>query len=167
MPTIYKLRMLSDENDNFVREYEIDGKCTLLDLHEFISGDLGYDRDGIVSFFASDPQWNKLVEFTLMDMGEDGPVPMQSVTLAQVLDLPQARLIYLFDMFNDRAFYLESAGAVEVDSEARYPKTVLSVAPAPDQYEPTQTAEGGNSIFDEALGEFGSFEGDEYYDDEY
>ncbi len=166
MSAIYRLRMLSDENDNFLREYELEGSDTLLDLHAFISEDLGYDSDAAVSFFASDAQWNKLAEFTQMDMGEGGPVPMYEVTLAQILDLPQARLIYVFDMFNDRAMYLESAGSFEASTGVSYPRVAASEADAPDQYEPSDAA-GGDSIFDEAMGEFGSFEGDESYEDEF
>lgn len=166
MSTIYKLRMLSDENDNFLREYEVDGGSTLLDLHNLISDDLGFDRDGVVSFFASDAKWNKLVEFTLVDMGEGGPVPMQDVTVAEVLSLPQARLIYVFDMFNDRALYIESGGPAKPAANTVYPRVAISVAPAPNQYEPT-SAEGGDSIFAEAMSEFGDFEGDDYYDDEF
>lgn len=167
MSAVYKLRMLSDENDNFLREYEIPGDYTLLDLHDFISDNLQYDPDGVVSFFASDPQWNKLAEFTLVDMGEGGPVPMNEVTVAQVLSLPQARLIYLFDMMNDRSLYLESGGSSEAKTGVEYPRVSISEAPAPDQYEPSEGNQSGNSIFDDAMGEFGSFEGDESYEDEF
>ncbi len=166
MAMIYKLRMLSDENDNFLREYEVDGSSTLFDLHNLISDDLGFERDGVVSFFASDAKWNKLVEFTLVDMGEEGPIPMQNVTVADVLNLPQARLIYLFDMFNDRSLYIESGGSAKPATNTVYPRVATSVAPAPNQYEPSGT-ESNNSIFDEAMSEFEDFEGDDYYDDEF
>ena len=38
---IYRFRMLSDENDNFVRDFELDAEASLLDLHEFILSMLG------------------------------------------------------------------------------------------------------------------------------
>ena len=166
MAEIYKLRMLSDENDNFLREYEVPVDYTLLDLHEFISRDLGYDNDGMTSFFASDARWDKLLEFTLMDMGEGGPVPMQDVKLKEVLSLPQARLIYQFDMFNDRALYLESTGSATADGSMEYPRVTLSKATPPDQYESGERSDEG-SIFDEAMGEFNEFQGDDSYDDEF
>ena len=38
----------------------------------------------------------------------------------------------------------------------------------PDQYDPSKTATAGEgSIFDEVMGEFNDFEGDDNYDDEY
>ena len=51
---IFKFRMLSDENDNFLREYEVPYDMTLLELHRFICRDLKYDPDNMVSFFLSD-----------------------------------------------------------------------------------------------------------------
>lgn len=74
---VFKFRMLSDENDHFVRDYEVPYDMTLLGFHEFITRSLGYE-EGMSSFFTADKQWNRLREFTLMDMGdnsEDAPLP--------------------------------------------------------------------------------------------
>ena len=80
---IFRFRMLSDENDHFVREYEVPYDMSLLDFHKFINHSLRYDDDGMVSFFTADQQWNRLREFTLMDMGdnaEEGPTTMAEMT---------------------------------------------------------------------------------------
>lgn len=45
---------------------------------------------------------------------------------------------------------------------------IYAQADAPDQYDPSKTATAGEgSIFDEVMGEFNDFEGDDNYDDEY
>ena len=36
MSMVFRFRMLSDENDNFVRDYEVPYDMTLLDFHNFI-----------------------------------------------------------------------------------------------------------------------------------
>ena len=36
MSMVFRFRMLSDENDNFVRDYEAMYDMTLLDFHDFI-----------------------------------------------------------------------------------------------------------------------------------
>ena len=57
---IFKLRMLSGETDGFVREYEVPESTDLLQLHDLVCGDLGYDPFNFSSFFAADSGWNKL-----------------------------------------------------------------------------------------------------------
>ena len=145
---VFRFRMLSDENDNFVRDYEVPYDMTLLDFHNFILRSLEYE-ECMASFFTADERWEKLREFTLMDMddgSEGAPAAMESVTLGQIIHNNRDRLIYLFDMFGDRAYFLELTGA----------------------YETSKTATAGEgSIFDEVMGEFNDFEGDDNYDDEY
>ena len=105
---VFRFRMLSDENDNFVRDYEVLYDTTLLEFHDFILRSLEYD-DCMASFFTADDRWNKGREFTLMDMGDggdEGPVAMDRVTLGQIIHNRRDRLIYLFDLFGDRAYYL-------------------------------------------------------------
>ena len=40
---VYRLLMLSDENDFFKRELQIDSEATFLELNDFILDSLGYD----------------------------------------------------------------------------------------------------------------------------
>lgn len=171
---VFKFRMLSDENDRFVRDYEVMYDMTLSDFHRYICRDLHYDPLTMASFFASDRLWRKLREFTLLDMGaeadsEEGeaPQPMEGVLLGQLVHRLHDRLIFLFDLFGDRAYYLELIAAQEADPDTTYPRTTLAEAPAPDQFAASESAGiGGGSIFDEAMDEFNEFEGDDSYDDE-
>lgn len=170
MSMVFRFRMLSDENDRFVRDYEVLYDMTLLEFHEFLLEALEYEPC-MASFFTADDRWEKLREFTLMDMGdggEDEPEAMDRVTLGQIIHHLRDRLIYLFDMFTERAYYLELTGAYESDPTGQYPREIYAVADVPDQYDPSKTMiDEEESIFDDALGEFGDFEGDDNYDDEY
>lgn len=171
MSMVFRFRMLSDENDHFVRDYEVLYDMTLQDFHSFILQTLEYE-ECMASFFTADARWNKLREFTLMDMGEageDAPLPMADVRLGQILHNNRDRLIYLFDMFGDRAYYLELTGAYEAEPDANYPREIFARAEAPDQYDPSKNhadEEDEGSIFDEMMGDFKEFEGDDNYDDE-
>lgn len=171
MSMIFRFRMLSDENDSFLREYEVPYDMTLLDLNDFICDDLKYDAGNMASFFTSDDQWRKLREFTLADMGggeDDGPQPlaMADVMLGQLIRRNHDRLIWQFDVFSDRSYYIELASAAEADPGSGYPKTVVSEGEPAPQFGPAGDS-GGRSIFDDAMEEFGDFQGDEEYDDEY
>lgn len=170
MSMVFRFRMLSDENDNFVRDYEVSYDTTLLEFHNFILQSLEYE-DCMASFFTADDRWEKQREFTPVDMSDgtdEGPVAMESVTLGQIIHNRRDRLIYLFDLFGDRAYFLELTGTYEADKKASYPREIYAQAEAPDQYDPSKNnVRSEGSAFDDIMGEFKDFEGDENYDDEY
>ena len=167
---ILRLRMLSDENDNFVRDVEVSHEMNLLELHNFIISSIEYD-DCMASFYTADEQWQPLQEFSLMDLGDEqfegAPVAMEKVTLAELVVSECNRLIYQFDMIADRAFYLEVVSATQPNPELEYPRVSFENARVPDQYDPDALPADDGSIFDEMMDEFGEFDGDDSYDDEY
>ena len=158
MSMIFKFRMLSDENDSFLREYEVPYDMTLLDFNNFICKNLHYDTE-LASFFLSDKNWEKGREFTLMDMGandEDGnaPTAMADVVLGQIIHKNHDRLIYMFDMLSERALYIELMGASEQIKGEKYPRVTSSEAAAPDQFNPDADDSEHASIFDEVMSDF-------------
>ena len=168
---ILKFRMLSDENDNFVRDLEVSHEMTLAEFNDFIVRALGYD-DCMSSFFTADDRWNRQREFTLMDMdggvgGEERPIPMSEVTLAELAVAECNKLIWQFDMFGDRALSLELVSAGQPEKGFKYPRVAFENAPVPDQYDPDAVSSDEGSIFEEMMGDFGEFDGDDNYDDEY
>ena len=169
MSMVFRFRMLSDENDHFVRDYEVLYDTTLLEFHRFILQSLEYE-ECMASFYTADERWEKLREFTLMEMGdseEAGPETMESIALGQIIHRHRDRLIYLFDMFGDRAYYLELTGVYEADKGAAYPREIYARAEAPDQYDPSKNPEDDESAYAEIMDEFKDFQGDDNYDDEY
>lgn len=174
MSVILKFRMLSDENDNFLRDYEVPSNMTLLDLHNYICRSLEYDANNITSFFTSNKLWEKLQEFTLMDMGaepyddpeQNAALLMEDVTLADAMEHSN-RLIYHFDMIGDRALYLELLESYEEEGEDSRPRLTKTEESAPDQFIAADSLGDRESIFDEVMSDFDDFEGDEEYDDGY
>ena len=167
---IFRFRILSDENDYFVRDIEVGYEMTLLELHEFVCKIVDFDPKEIASFFMADRSWERGQEFTLMDMGEeendDSPEAMESVSLGQIIHKNGERLIYMFDFISERALFMELTGSDKADPEVRYPRMVHSEGDAPDQFNPDALI-GSGSIFDDAMDDFGDFEGDDdIYDDE-
>ena len=173
MSMIFKFRMLSDENDGFVREYEVPYDMNLVDFNNFICTDLKYDSTVMASFFTSDASWNKLDEFTLADMGDEEdltPRTMSSVALGQIIHNNKDRLIYVFDMLCNRAYYLELIEAKKQEENVLYPRVALSKAEPSDQFDAEQDDCHSGSIFDEVMAEFddfGTYGDDDCSDDEY
>ncbi len=172
---ILKFRMLSDENDNFVREYEVASQTTLLELHNFLLDSLEYEPC-IASFYTADEQWERTAEFTAEDMGFDmadqqmegaiPTMPMEEVVLSQILTHVNDRLIYLFDIFGNRAYFLELVAVTALDATATYPREIFAHATPADQYDPSSNIEDG-SIFEEMMGDFDDSEGYDDYNDEW
>lgn len=174
---IFKFRMLSDETEHFVRDYEVPYDMNLADFHAYVRESVGYEPEGMASIFLSDAAWGKGREFTAVDMGFDAaaeddqaPVAMERVSLGQIIHERFDRLLYVFDLFTERRFFIELLEAKFAEEGVEYPRTTASVGEPPLQYDAAGAAGAGiedRSMFDEAMDEFGAFEGDDTYDDEY
>ena len=169
---LLQFRMLSDEDDNFLRDYLLPPEMTLADLHAFISDDLKYEKENMTSFFTSDREWNRLSEYTYLGLGLDEdegvegtsvPGAMSDMTLADVIRQNHNRLIYQFDAVGDRAFYLELVDARR--DEEGGPQLLLANGEAPDQFDPSASPVN-RSIFDEIMSDFDDFDGNESYADD-
>ncbi|MCX4358369.1 MAG: hypothetical protein OSJ22_01855 [Rikenellaceae bacterium] len=172
MSEIIKFRVLSDEDDNFLRDYQIPGDMTLRQMHDFVCADLGYDNRELCSFFLSDDKWGKLYEFTSVDMGmaesddpSATPMTMDGITVGRLVVAPGDRLLYIFDQLEDRALFFEAIDMHSPEEGLSYPRVQLANGQAPDQYDAAKS-HGSNSIFEEAMGDYNDFEGDDYFSDD-
>ena len=107
---IYLFRIISDEDQEFCRDLVIEGSDTFLDFHHTLQENLGYDPSQLASFFITNEVWEKQQEITLIDMMQDPNLPvviMDQVTLDEQITEVSQRMIYLFDFFSDRAFFIE------------------------------------------------------------
>lgn len=108
---IYKLLLLSEENDFFRRELKIDSEATFLDLNNFILQSLKYDNHELTSFYVCGEGWEVEQEITLMDMGQsdssDDIYLMENTKLEDFIEDKSNRLLFVFDMLNERSFTVE------------------------------------------------------------
>ena len=108
---IFKFRIISDEVDDFLREIKIDSESSFYDLHEAILTSTGYKDDQMTSFFICDDDWEKEIEITLEDMGnnnsEEDTFVMKNVRLGELLEDEKQKLLYVFDPFAERVFFIE------------------------------------------------------------
>lgn len=163
--------MISGDEKAFLREYELKSSDTFLSFHNFIQKDLSYDSHLLASFFLTDEQWNKGLELTLIDMENDaGPaaIPMDSVKLNDLLKKKKDRLIYVFDIFSDRCFFLELTDITQPNCEIKYPLCKTSVGKAPEQLSIDDLPKDSytEDEFDEITNDIGSFDNDVDFDAE-
>ncbi len=107
---IFLFRIISDENPEFFRDLVAGGTDTFLDFHNVLQKELGYDPTQLASFFITNVQWEKEQEITLIDMMQEPGLTsyiMDKVTLEEHIKELNQRMLYIFDFFSERAFFIE------------------------------------------------------------
>ena len=129
---VFHFLILSGEDEDFVREILIDAKSTFLDFHKAIQESVGYDQGQLASFFVSNDDWEKGQEISIMQMDETADsLLMDEQKLTAYIDEAKDRLIYTFDFFGNRGFFVEVLSVA--DRDVKEPALVRAEGDAPDQ----------------------------------
>lgn len=135
--------MLSDENDFFRREILIDSEATFLDLNDIILRSVDYSPKEMTTFHLCDEDWNKGQEVTLMDMGmgsEYDSYLMAETKLEELIEDKGQRLLFVFDLLSERAFFMELIELMPGESLAT-PEVTMCEGAAPEQTSSVEFAE--------------------------
>ena len=133
---VYTFRMISNEEDNFSRDFEIRADQTFFDLHLTIQNNLGYDKSQMASFVLTNEKWEKQEEITLFDMRDEpteDAMIMDKINLGQVCRDLKQKLLYVYDFFSDRCFFIELVNIEEEDPGAEYPRCTRAKGKIPVQ----------------------------------
>jgi len=135
---VLKIRILVDDQEDFVREIEIKSDQTFKNLHDFLIKSFKFSGNELASFYLSNDEWEKLTEITLIDMsgevdqnlGDEDIVHtiflMDKVQLDEFLDEPDQKLIYEYDFLHLHTFLLELIEILPVNAKTTYPRITLS-----------------------------------------
>ena len=107
---VYKFLLVSDEQENFVREIEIDSEATFLDFQKVIISSVKYSAGELTSFFICSDAWEKAQEIMFMEMDTDSSVDsylMENTKLEELIEDEGQKLIFVFDMLTERSFFIE------------------------------------------------------------
>lgn len=107
---IFKFKVLSDENDKFRRDIEIDSYANFLDLNNAILDAVGFTKDQPTSFFICEDDWEMGQEITLVEMdtsADRDSYIMEKTKIEEFADEKGQKLMLVFDYLNERAFYIE------------------------------------------------------------
>ncbi|MDR2009740.1 MAG: plasmid pRiA4b ORF-3 family protein [Bacteroidales bacterium] len=136
---IIKYRIISGEDENFVRDIEIYSDNTFLDLHMAIQAACNYDPSLLTTFFLSNASWDKVQEIILEKIDEESQADlmlMSDTRLDTFTPVIGQRYIYIFDFFSIRSFFIEIVNireAVKEDFKLQFPICTLSKSKAPEQ----------------------------------
>ena len=121
---ILHFRLLSNDADDFIMEVAINDTASFMDLHLFIQKSLGFDPSNMASFIITDADWNREHEVSMMKMSDEDEevLLMDDTTLSEFVKGEKQRLMYVFDFFSERAFFMEAFNISEgelLNSELR------------------------------------------------
>lgn len=133
---IYKFRIISDEIKEFAREMLIQDSSTFLDFHHCLQENLVYDPKQLASFFITNQSWEKKVQITLIDMMDEeseNVLIMENEKLGNHITKQGDRLLYIFDFFSERSFFIELTEVINIPDKNTAPKIIFSHGEAPEQ----------------------------------
>lgn len=147
---VYRFKITSIEESNFVREIEMEGDKTFADLHWCIQKCCGYSSDQLASFFAARDRYGKQTEITFLDYGRNVSQTkvMGKTTLHNILSDTGQRLLYVFDFFNDRSFYIELTD-IYMEKNLQENKVTYKRGDAPEQVLEEELQDQGLKILDQ------------------
>ena len=132
---VFKITLLSDEADNFVRKINIDSEATFFDLHTAILDAVNFEKNQLTSFFICSDDWEKGQEVTLMEMessSEYDNLVMDETKLEDLISDEKQKLIYVFDLISERAFFMEVSDLIPGKTLDK-PKCIFSEGTPPEQ----------------------------------
>lgn len=133
---VYKFRIISDENEDFFRDIEIKSSNNFFEFHTIIQNSVNFDKSQIASFFTTNDDWEKIDEITLMDMSDFDKSKIHVMHKTKIEDFikqPGDKLIYAFDFFSDRCFFIELMKTSKIDTSKKYPILINGQGKAPKQ----------------------------------
>jgi len=133
---IFQFRIISDENKDFARELLINGDQTFLDFHNALQENLGYDPHQLASFFITNSGWEKLLQITLIDMMDNGSDTSATMDCARIEDNVERdgqRMLYVFDFFSERSFFIELTDVLDNIESKILPKISFERGDPPPQ----------------------------------
>lgn len=152
---ILLFRIISDEDQEFHRDLVIDGSDTFLDFHKVLQENLSYDPTQLASFFITTENWEKKQEITLIDMMQEPGIDtltMGEVCMEEYISEVNQRMIYVFDFFSERAFFMELIETADQSTSRETPFIADEKGDPPQQLALdlliNEEEEEGNSDFD-------------------
>ncbi|PLW98525.1 MAG: hypothetical protein C0593_05380 [Marinilabiliales bacterium] len=132
---VYKFRVLTDEQEDFIRDLELTEDHSFYDFHLAILQTTSLAGSELSSFFMCDKNWEKQAEIMLIDM--DGPeggsqkngimsqYVMSESYIGDFITQPKQRFLYEYDFLNLKTFFIELVQEKYAEEGVRYPHCSL------------------------------------------
>jgi len=168
--------MILEDQDDFVRDYEIRSNQSFLELYNIIRQTVTLRGNELASFYICDSKWRKKKEITLLDMKDENtsennyedeedefrkPVKklpsftMENAKIRDFIEDPAQRILFEYDFLNPTVFFIELFKIFDSKGGDVYPKCVKQEGELILPYQLTdQTIPLPDDDEDELLSEF-------------
>ncbi len=132
---IYRFIILSGEQEDFLREIEMNGNQTFKDFHDAIRKNCRFDPAELTSFFLCNELWEKESEITMIPFEDESSTELMDQRIDSLITQKKQKLIYLFDYFGQRGFFIETIDIFQQteNDTAQYPNWIRQTGEAPLQ----------------------------------
>ena len=107
---LLKFKVISDKIENFVLHIDADANNTFFELHEAIQDMCKYDPSELATFYTADEEWDKEHEIAMFGFHlpkRKSVLTMKNTLLCEYLKEKEDKLIYIFDVINQKSLYIE------------------------------------------------------------
>jgi hypothetical protein len=134
---VYKFRLETEDQEDFIREIEVKSNQTFKELHDFILKTIKLNGKELASFHIVNDIWEKLIEITLIDMSGEADKKLKSDDQVQTIfvmsetildrffDEVGQKMIYEYDFLQMQSFQLELLEISNLDKKSTYPKVTF------------------------------------------
>ncbi|MEY2829894.1 MAG: hypothetical protein RIQ33_1752 [Bacteroidota bacterium] len=129
---VYKFRVVLEQDDTIYRDVELKPAQFFSDFNDIILKAFAFDNKHEASFYSTNDNWVMGEEISLNK--KDGIKLMSKIPLAQFIDDPHQKFIYVYDYAVEWNFLIELMTVTEVTNKETYPRIVKTEGIAPKQY---------------------------------
>ena len=137
--TIFKFRVLLEDEDNVYRDIEIKSTYSILEFHQSILIAFSFIDEPESSFFFSDNNWHELDYILTIDQAcqsaKNGSILANPI--ASWVNDPHQRFIYKLKTYRYFIFYIELVKISKEDVKINYPRTVKVMGEPPRPIKPS------------------------------
>ncbi len=132
---IFVFEISSPEDSDFRRTVHIKSDDTFDNLHLIIQDTSNFDHSQAASFFIADEQWHRQIEIGQFSINSkrQRTLSMYNSKLEESISGIGQKLVYVFDFFNDRFFYIELMNIL-MKPDLKEPFVAYEKGNAPDQF---------------------------------
>ena len=162
---IYIFEISSIEAPDFKRLIHLGSENAFEDLHRIIQNTSNFDQSQLASFFITDDRGRRKIEISPLDTGSNSSkvLSMRKTKLEEHISEIGQKLVYVFDFFNERFFYVELKEKL-MKTDLKEPFVAYEKGNAPSQFLINDLESPETEMFDrdESYKSFGDLE--DYYE---
>ena len=132
---VFVFEITSNEIFDFKRIIHINSGETFEDFHQIIQDSSNFDQTQLASFFITDERGKKQIELSMHDSMKNSTkvLNMRKVKLDTHISEIGQKLVYVFDFFNERFFYVELKEKL-MKTDLKEPFVAYEKGIAPNQF---------------------------------